>query len=54
MVPKTILCVNDRFRFVDMFRGYFEERGYQVLAAPTGTEGLRLLKSNPVDAIVLD
>ncbi|HVH72233.1 MAG TPA: response regulator [Candidatus Dormibacteraeota bacterium] len=54
MGPKTILCIHDRVRFVSMFRNYFEERGYQVLTAPTGMEGIQLLKSNNVDAVVLD
>jgi DNA-binding response OmpR family regulator len=55
MDPKTILCINDdRDRFVSAFRSYFEERGYRVLAAPTGMEGLRLLKEIKVDAVVLD
>ena len=52
--PKTILCINDRIRFVDIFRSYFEECGYHVLTASTGTESIRLLKGNKVDAIVLD
>ena len=54
MGPKTILCIHDRNRFVSVFRSYFEERGYQVLAASTGMEGLRLLKRSNVDAVVLD
>jgi DNA-binding NtrC family response regulator len=54
MGPKTILCIHDRNGFVSLFRSYFEERGYQVLAASTGMEGIRLLKRNRVDAVVLD
>lgn len=54
MVPKTILCINDRIRFVSVFRHYFEERGYQVLAVSSGIEGIRLLNSANVDAVVLD
>jgi CheY-like chemotaxis protein len=54
MDPKTILCINDRNSFMSVFRSYFEERGYQVLAAPTGMEGIWLLKKNKVDAVVLD
>lgn len=54
MVTKTILCINDRIRFVSVFRHYFEERGYQVLAVSSGIEGIRLLNSANVDAVVLD
>lgn len=54
MVGKAILCINDRITFVSVFRNYFEERGYQVFAASTGMEGIRLLKSINVDAVVLD
>jgi hypothetical protein len=42
MVPKTLLCINDRIKFVGLFRSYFEERGYQVLTASTGTAGIKL------------
>jgi len=52
--PKKILCIHDRNGFVSVFRSYFEERGYQVLAASTGVEGVRLLKRTTVDAVVLD
>jgi len=52
--PKTILCINDKVRFVDLFRSYLEECGYQVLTASTGTEGIRVLKGSKVDAVVLD
>ena len=51
---KTILCIHDRIGFVSVFRNYFEERGYQVFAASTGREGIRLLKGINVDAVVLD
>ncbi len=54
MGAKTILCIHDRNGFVSVFRSFFEERGYKVLAVPTGTEGVRLLKSTNVDAVVLD
>src|SRR5207302_10632647 len=54
VVTKTILCIHDRIRFLSVFRSYFEERGYRVLAAPTGTEGIRPLKRTNVDAVVLD
>lgn len=54
LVVKTILCIHDRIGFVSVFRNYFEERGYQVFAASTGREGIRLLKGINVDAVVLD
>ena len=54
MGPKTILCIHDANGFVSVFRSYFEQRGYQVLAASTGREGVLLLKKNNVDAVVLD
>ena len=54
MVSKTLLCINDRIRFADLFRSYFQERGYQVQTASTGTEGIKLLRGMEFDAVVLD
>ena len=46
----TVLCIHrDPSQL-----GLLQERGYELLTATTGRDGLRLFASKPVDAIVLD
>ena len=46
----TVLCIHrDPTQL-----GLLQERGYELLTATTGRDGLRLFASQPVDAIVLD
>ncbi len=46
----TLLCIHRDPAQLTLLR----ENGYEVLTANNGSEGLRLLKSRPVDAIVLE
>ncbi len=46
----TVLCIHrDPAQL-----GLLQERGYELLTATTGRDGLRLFASQPVDAIVVD
>src|ERR1022692_3309863 len=46
----TVLCIH---RDPEQLR-LLEEKGYGLVTATTGSDGLRLLMSRPVDAIVLE
>jgi DNA-binding response OmpR family regulator len=46
----TLLCIHRDPAQLSLL----EENGYELLTATTGHEGLRLLSSQPVDAIVLE
>ena len=46
----TLLCIH---RDPDQFR-LLREKGYGLVTATDGSEGLRLLLSHPVDAVVLE
>jgi CheY-like chemotaxis protein len=50
----TILCVDDHWNGLISRKMLLESNGYNVLEATGGEEGLRLLLSHPVDAVVLD
>ena len=50
----TILCVDDQWSGLISRKMLLESNGYQVLEATGGDEGLRLLLSHSVDAVVLD
>ncbi len=52
--PKRILIVEDERDILDLVRLYLEKEGYRTLGASSGTEALRLVKSDPPDLIVLD
>jgi len=52
--PATILCVDDEEPGLVVRKILLEQAGYRVLTARSGAEGIRLFKSTPVDAVVLD
>jgi len=51
---KTLLVVDDNEDNLDLLARRFERKGYTVLRASGGREALELLKSTPVDLVVLD
>jgi CheY-like chemotaxis protein len=50
----VILCVDDQWNGLEGRRMLFEERGYKVLVATSGDEGLQLFASQPTDLVLLD
>lgn len=52
--PPTLLCIDDQKPALKIRKIFLEAQGYKVLTASSGREGLALLKSNPVDAVILD
>src|ERR1700732_830214 len=50
----TILCIDDHWNGLIGRKMLLEQSGYQVLEASGGDEGLKLFRSHPVDAVVLD
>jgi CheY-like chemotaxis protein len=50
----TILCIDDRWNELMGRKMLLEEKGYKVLEATSGDEGLKLFFSHFVDAVVLD
>ena len=53
MVPK-ILIIDDESGVRDMLRGHFEARGFEVLAAADGREGINFCRTCPPEVILLD
>jgi CheY-like chemotaxis protein len=52
--PKTVLCVDDEKIGLRVRRIMLESRGYTVLTASSGLEGLKVFDENHVDLVVLD
>ncbi|HET6177968.1 MAG TPA: response regulator [Candidatus Sulfotelmatobacter sp.] len=50
----TILCIDDNWNGLIGRKMLLEKSGYQVLEASGGDEGLKLFRSHPVDAVVVD
>jgi two-component system response regulator TrcR len=51
---KTILAIDDDKWVLETLKDALTIRGYEVLTAASGDEGLRLFKNSPVDLILLD
>ncbi|MCU0527170.1 MAG: response regulator [Elainella sp. Prado103] len=55
MVTKRVLIIDDEADVRAVLRGCLEDiAGWEVITAPSGSEGLRLVIADPPDAILLD
>ena len=52
--PKTVLCVDDEKIGLRVRKIMLESRGYAVLTANSGPEGLKVFDENQVDLVLLD
>ena len=50
----TVLCIDDEPNGLVARKAILRKKGYEVLTALSGPEGLKLFKDNPVNAVVLD
>ena len=50
----TVLCIDDEPNGLVVRKAILRNKGYEVLTALSGAEGLKLFEANPVDAVVLD
>jgi CheY-like chemotaxis protein len=51
---KTVLCVDDEKIGLRVRKIMLESRGFHVLTASSGPDGLKLFEENHVDVVVLD
>ena len=52
--PATILCIDDEEPGLLVRRALLESVGHRVLTALSGAEGVRIFRSEPVDAVIVD
>ena len=52
--PKHILCIEDEPEMIDLIRLILGRRGFEVIGASGGKEGLEKVRANPPDLILLD
>lgn len=53
-MAKKILIIEDDPAIIQMYSLKFKEKGYEVIEASTGIDGLTLAKKNQPDVILLD
>lgn len=51
---KHILCVEDEEEMIDLIRLILSGRGFEVRGAAGGAEGLRMVREEPPDLVLLD
>jgi DNA-binding response OmpR family regulator len=51
---KKILCIEDDAEIIDLMRVILNNKGFDVLGAVNGTEGLKVIESEHPDLILLD
>jgi DNA-binding response OmpR family regulator len=51
---KHILCIEDEIEMIDLIRLILGRRGFDVIGANGGMEGLRMVRENPPDLVLLD
>ena len=51
---KCILCVEDEPEMIDLIRLILGRRGFEVKGAAGGVEGLKMIKQDPPDLVLLD
>ena len=54
MAGEKILCIEDDPQMIDLIRLILETRGYQVLGAEGGQQGLDVMRTERPDLILLD
>ena len=54
MAGEKILCIEDDSQMIDLVRLILETRGYQVLGAEGGRQGLEMMRTGRPDLILLD
>jgi CheY-like chemotaxis protein len=51
---KKILCIDDDRSILELRRRVLESSGYDVLTAPSGQDGLKLVSRGEIDLVILD
>jgi len=52
--PPKILCIDDFRPGLDTRKVFLEQFGFEVMTAGSGQDGLRLLREDPADVVILD
>jgi CheY-like chemotaxis protein len=50
----VLLCIDDNEDVLECEKSFLESFGYTVLTAPSGSKGLELASTHPVDVVIVD
>ncbi len=53
-ILKSILCIEDEPEMIDLIRLILGRRGFEIKGADGGVEGLKMIRQEPPDLILLD
>lgn len=54
MSVKSILCIEDEPEMIDLIRLILSRRGFEVRGAPSGEDGLKMMRESRPDLVLLD
>lgn len=54
MSTVRVLCVEHHVEYLDALKYMLETAGYEVVSATTGSQGLSMLTSQPIDGVLLE
>jgi len=54
MPVKHIICIEDEMEMIDLIRIILGRRGFEVIGANGGREGLRMVREKHPDLVLLD
>lgn len=54
MEPKNILIIDDEIDIITMLKRLFERKGFNVLTASDGVQGIEVFKENKIDLVITD
>jgi len=53
-MSKRILIVDDQVAFIELFKEYFEDFGYEVVTSPLAKKAIEIFEQNPCDLVITD
>lgn len=54
MTNVRVLCVENHSEYLDALKYMLESAGYEVVSATTGSEGLSMLRKQPIQGVLLE
>ncbi len=54
MSAVKVLCVENHVEYLDALKYMLETAGYEVVSATTGTQGLSMLATEPIQGVLLE
>jgi len=53
-MSRSVLIIDDEASIRTSLEGALKDEGYRVRAAPSGRDGIEILRQDPIDVVILD